>query len=235
MLRAAGVTLPVEPRWVEFYPGFTIGIVAVESGYQAVDLWNAVLAVHNRLGWWPVLTSSATWRGTPLDRAERGRSPTAGDGAGWLAERAREAQAEPDGFAIKRGAYSDIDRDGFDADDMLAMLAEQLTELTLVPAAAGWQVPGLLAWDGAGNYDRHGDEHATMLRRWAGHHGVELVGLSDDVMTLRIGHPPTSAVDALDFAVEAYWYCPDSVEQGLETVDALAELLMGPACSFWWD
>ena len=64
---------------------------------------------------------------------------------------------------------------------------------------------------------------------------MELVGLGFDTMTLRIDRPPASAGEALEFALETYVYCPDSVDQGLETIDRFATVLRGPLITLWWD
>jgi hypothetical protein len=36
----------------------------------------------------------------------------------------------------------------------------------LIPARHGWEVPGLLSWSGAVNYDLDGAHHVAVLRHW---------------------------------------------------------------------
>ena len=74
-----------------------------------------------------------------------------------------------------------------------------------------------------------------MLRRWFGRWGAELVGLEDESMTLRVEHPPAAGPAALQAAFEMYLYCPDSVEQGADSVDALARMTNRRLWYLWWD
>lgn len=78
-------------------------------------------------------------------------------------------------------------------------------------------------------------DHATVLRRWNGRWDVEVVGLSLDVLTVRVGRPPATVEDALALAAEVYLYCADAVDQGLGTLDALAGTISLPAWRLWWD
>ena len=104
-----------------------------------------------------------------------------------------------------------------------------------VPVRAGWLVPGLLGWLGAVNVDVLGDEHSTILRRWAGRWAADLVGLELDVLTLRVQEPPVDASEAIAAATEAVLYCSDAVCQGAETIWALAPAMTMPLRGFWWD
>ena len=49
------------------------------------------------------------------------------------------------------------------------------------------------------------------------------------------GLDAVSVGEALEFSVETYVYCPDSVDQGVETIDRLAVVLRGPLVTLWWD
>lgn len=223
-LRDAGVDLPSPRRSIEMASGRSLHVLDVEPGYPAVHLWNAVRAQHQVTGWWPLLTGSTTWPRVEPD----GRMPTPGDGAQWM------HRAETIDSWVPRGDFPEIDDDDdFDTEDTLAILNEGQSQLTLLPAPSGWAAPGLLAWSGAVNYDRTADEHATVLRRWEGLYGIELVGLAADAMIFRAGAPITDRLDALDLAVEAAAYCPDVIGSG--TLETSAALLMLPAFTLWWD
>jgi hypothetical protein len=64
------------------------------------------------------------------------------------------------------------------------------------------------------------------LRSWRDRFGGELIGLSHDVMNIRGNRKPDTRDTALDLAREQYVYCSDIVDQGVETLSALAAVLM---------
>jgi hypothetical protein len=62
------------------------------------------------------------------------------------------------------------------------------------------------------------------------------VGLSHDVVNIRVRRKPATRAEALDLAREQYAYCSDIIEQGVGTVSALAAALMeNDWWYFWWD
>ena len=78
--------------------------------------------------------------------------------------------------------------------------------------------------------------HVAALKAWHDRYGAELVGLSGDVMNLHVTRRPGSREAALDLAREQYLYCADIVDQGVETLSALAATLMANSWwYFWWD
>jgi len=65
---------------------------------------------------------------------------------------------------------------------------------------------------------------------------AELVGLSHDVMNVRVQRRPRTREAALELAREQYVYCSDIVDQGVQTLSALAAVLMeSDWWYFWWD
>jgi hypothetical protein len=56
---------------------------------------------------------------------------------------------------------------------------------------------------------------------------IRLVGLSHDVVNIRVRRRPKTRGEALDLAREQYSYCSDIVDQGVGTLNALAAALMG--------
>jgi len=79
-------------------------------------------------------------------------------------------------------------------------------------------------------------DHVAILKRWHDQYGAELIGLGLDIIELWVPDPPAGHAAALAVAEEQYWYCPDIVDQGVETLDALAAIQV-PARRwfFWWD
>jgi hypothetical protein len=106
----------------------------------------------------------------------------------------------------------------------------------LIQARHGYEVPGLLSWKGAANYDFDAALHVAVLRSWQERYGAELVTLTVDQIELLVARPPQDLATIAQVAVEMYGYCPDLVVQGTDTVEALANEYVPRRCwSFWWD
>jgi Domain of unknown function (DUF4253) len=111
----------------------------------------------------------------------------------------------------------------------------EIVNIILVPAEAASDVPAYLHW-GNWNSCPPPEVHIAMLRKWNQRYGAELVGLTRDVMNLRVVKRPESKDVALKLATEQYHYCADIVDQGTETLAPLAALLMASGWwYFWWD
>lgn len=107
--------------------------------------------------------------------------------------------------------------------------------IALIPTDDWTTVPAHLQW-GAWNACPAPEYHVAALRSWRDRFGAELVGLGFDVMNLKVSRPPQTRQQALELAREQYVYCADIVEQGVETLNALAATLMASDWwYFWWD
>ncbi|WP_157314941.1 DUF4253 domain-containing protein [Chitinibacter sp. GC72] len=173
------------------------------------------------------------------------------DAQRWLAARAEEAKA----FALEFGAddtdeddeadwgegdFEGMPEDGSDArlsahcNIMTGKPYEQVA-LALVPAGLAWQVPCHLRI-GGWNECPDAPVHAALFRYWGECYGAVPVCYTGDVIEMSVSRPPQTLEDALMLAQEQYLYCPDIVDQGTETVEALARsLLRSPVWYFWWD
>jgi hypothetical protein len=73
-------------------------------------------------------------------------------------------------------------------------------------------------------------------RRWHQEYGADIACLSSDVIECTVKSPPSSRQSALALAQEQFVYCPDIVHQGVESLEALAAILLdGKTWYFWWD
>lgn len=107
--------------------------------------------------------------------------------------------------------------------------------ILLLPTQEGAAVPALLRW-GGWNECPSPTVQVAALRSWHQRYGVELVGISGDVMNLRAARRPTSREEALALAREQFLYCSDIVLQGTDTLSNLAATLMHDDWwYFWWD
>jgi hypothetical protein len=120
------------------------------------------------------------------------------------------------------------------AQDLQGQPLEKVHILVL-PTHDGADVPAILRW-GNWNACPAPEFHVAALRSWHQRYGVELVGLSSDVMNLRATRRPATRSEAIALAREQYLYCEDIVDQGTETLAPLAATLMADDWwFFWWD
>jgi hypothetical protein len=107
--------------------------------------------------------------------------------------------------------------------------------LALVPTQRSWHIPAFLKF---GDYNACPEPavHAAVLRRWEDQYGAEIVCVGYQIMELAVAHPPDNSDAALALAYEHFAYCGDIVLQGVDTIDALAAILLnGKTWFFWWD
>jgi hypothetical protein len=114
--------------------------------------------------------------------------------------------------------------------DVLSRRPLQRVHIALVPTDDWTTIPAHFLW-GGWNECPAPEYHVAALRSWRDRFDAELVGLTFDVMNVRVGRRPDSRGDALTLAREQYLYCNDIVDQGVETLSALAAYLMADE---WW-
>ncbi|MBP2415096.1 DUF4253 domain-containing protein [Microlunatus capsulatus] len=210
----------------------------LDPGEHPGELWVDHRARFGRTGLWPVLVDEAFWEAVELEPYE---APLTVHDTRALLRRLAAADLEDaagdagaTGELVGRGPVPEVVADVRTPAQVVAS-SEQPTTLVLVPARAGWVVPELLGWDGAVNHEVHGAEHTAVLGRWAGLFGVELFGLTRDVAQLLVTRPPADAPSRLRAAAELYAYCPDVVDQGVETLEALTQMTGSREWWLWWD
>jgi len=119
--------------------------------------------------------------------------------------------------------------------DVLSRRPLQRVHIALIPTDDWTTIPAHFLW-GGWNECPAPEYHVAALRSWRDRFDAELVGLTFDVMNVRVGRRPDSRGDALALAREQYLYCNDIVDQGVETLSALAAYLMADEWwYFWWD
>lgn len=150
----------------------------------------------------------------------------------WLKGRAVEVGRAPRGpWRAQPEARTQLSA----PNDLLTRRPAPSLKLALAPVDVGWQVPAYLrfgAW-----YDcPPPDVHVALLHRWHEAYGAELAVLGGDTIELLVARPPGAREEALTLVRTVYCYAPDSIDQGFESLDALAASLMASrAWLFWWD
>ncbi|MFF8603953.1 DUF4253 domain-containing protein [Streptomyces sp. NPDC015232] len=203
------------------------------AGVDAFRLWCALRDLHGHTGWWPVLAGDPEKLGSVLVglRADFGPGPAGPTRPEILSEGVTDEAVRQ--LAAHVAAEVDLARVG---GLHVSAVRQVRTTLCLVRASAGHEVPALLNWLGACNYDLAGTDHALVLRTYHERFGAELVTLESDILELLVPRRPTTPETVARTALEHYAYCPDIVDQGVDSVEALAatQLLAG-TWHFWWD
>lgn len=104
-----------------------------------------------------------------------------------------------------------------------------------VPSTPEWTALKFIPF-GAWNDCPYDEIHVAAHKKWFEQYGARVEGVTSDILTFSVANPPSTREDAIKLAEEQFLYCPDIVEQGTETIDALASsLLNNKTWFFWWD
>lgn len=250
---AQGVELPELREVATAVDGAPVHAGEVD-GIDAFRLWSQVRSLHDRSGWWPVLAGEPGSLGNVLVGLDPAFAPAKGraDGAlpdartlldEWARESVRflpsEAAAERDvARALRRLAAHVADKVDLDHVGGLSVTAlrEERTVVCLVQAPSGSDVPSLLNWQGACNYDISGAEHSAILRHFDARYGAELVTLAGSVLEVLVTRRPRTPETVAAAALEHYAYCNDIVHQGTGSIEELINgQLRSSTWYFWWD
>lgn len=108
----------------------------------------------------------------------------------------------------------------------------QLDEVSILKAASFADVLRVMGTNGW-NYDIGPDKIIARLQLWDQRYGIVLRGAGFDWLEAAFQREPP---DMAAFAKEVYEFCPDVVEQGTGTVEALvAEMKRTQTVYLWWD
>lgn len=117
-----------------------------------------------------------------------------------------------------------------------SVTAELTGRLGLVAAKRPADVITTIGWMGPLNYYDDMGPLSAVLRSWEDRFGAFVVGIGFDTLTLAVQRPPDTTELATAIAVEHFAACPDIVTQGVGSIDAYADVLLGQEMwSLWWD
>jgi len=134
---------------------------------------------------------------------------------------------EPDPAKLVR-AKTPINRFAGAEQSQSAYLAE-------IPCQAPWQVLAHYAFGGWNDvpYDH---ELTAVFKSWYERFGAVPALIAGDVIELWVDRPVEDPAVAAKLAMEMYELCPDAVDQGYESTEALANAILGAnVWYFWWD
>ncbi|GAA4702884.1 hypothetical protein GCM10023215_47730 [Pseudonocardia yuanmonensis] len=111
--------------------------------------------------------------------------------------------------------------------------------LAVVDAARPADVPAVLDWRGACNYDQDVVEISAVLRSWEERFGAVLTLLDADTLILSVAAPPMTRRECESVAAEHFAFCPDQQDPQdgrWFTLRGYADLIRGARqWRFWWD
>lgn len=225
--------------------------IEVVGGEAALTTWTALRERHPRTGLWPVVLGAdtqaidqLTWRVNILAEDTPGipllddvtpapelfvawmGDPAADDYLNDVPRHLAKLEADQDQIRERLSARSDV--------EAVRAVAGERVHIALVPAAAGWEVPALLAWSGAERDSIGGGEHLSVLHFWHETYGAELVALGLDTLECLVDRPPENARAAFELAVQHYAYCPALMDNLVPAMGALAATLFGRHWLFDW-
>ena len=229
-------------------------------GSEAITVWTKLRENFARIGHWPVLVGQDEEVNKLRERVQSPlnvdfQSADTIDAEDWFEQRYQQAieEIEEFGYREKNPPTSDEDKKFYgiprgpwpegDPRNQEFMIPLSLIKrkplpkvhLALVPTIESWRVPALLRF-GGWNECPSDEEHAAVMKYWQGRFGAEVVGITNAVVEMMVKHPPSTKNEAIALARQQYLYCQDIVEQGTETLEALAwTLLRGRVWYFWWD
>lgn len=216
-------------------PGFRV------NADEALNMWERLRAATDATGWYPLIFRDAYGHTDASEDANAEvvadtlRAADECDPDRWFEIRRSDFDADERPMPRKPGAKGDAPKGfhvthpgpkGEGAEDLF---------MVLVPTKDPCAVPAHIAF---GGWNECPDPHVqvAMLRRWNRAYGVEPVTCGGDVLELRAAKRPGTLGEALQLAEEQFLYCNDIVDQGLDSIDALADTLMRSSIwFFWWD
>lgn len=229
-------------------------------GSDAIAVWTKLREILARTGHWPVLIGGDDQVNNLRERVQCRpnadlHSADAVDPEGWLEQRYQQfiEEIEEFGYRDKKPSSSEEDKQFYGIprgpwpqgkpEKKQFMIPLTLIKrkplpkvlIALVPTVDSWRLPAFLRF-GGWNECPSDEEHAAVMKYWEERFGAEVVGITNDVVEMLVKRPPSTKNEALALARQQYLYCQDIVDQGTETVDALASTLLGGnVWYFWWD
>lgn len=142
-------------------------------------------------------------------------------------EELAESHAEPDPSKLVRSKHPYQTFSSLSGNES-AFLAE-------IPCQEPWQVFAYFAF-GEWNDVPSDAELTAVCKDWYERFGAVPALITSDVVEFWVDNPVEDPAVAAKLAMEMYVFCPDSVDQGTESTEALANSILGAnVWSFWWD
>lgn len=229
------------------------------------QVWRALRQAHGRTGLWPVLSWDARRAASDTYGWQQPQGHDALADALAIDPSERMAVLTHAAYESCVEDYDPDDheglapwRDAFDADLLARRLApvttpppgirrvekqSRLTEVLLVPAAAGYEVPVLVPglpnpsnWFGGPSHQLLTlADHLAVLRHWERQHEAELYFAYGSRLELAVGKPPREPREVAQCAIEQMSYCSDLTQFIGDEESVARHQVPADRWSFWWD
>lgn len=146
----------------------------------------------------------------------------------------RDSRSLPIGDWPPKGAFAESPGLAVARDVMTNRPFDEVV-IVAVPTTDWTEIPAYLRF-GGWNENPAPEWHVAALRHWRDEYGARLIGISGDVLNIRVSSKPETREAAIELAFEQYDYCLDIVTQGVGDIAVLAAYLMHDDWwYFWWD
>lgn len=209
---------------------------------DALAEWRKLRAQTDRSGFYPLIVTGSLLSVAveyndkptpPSSILEQARSI---DARSWLRDRAERCLADSEHqFDFTRSGKVSAEPDGFQTLTDAENPANPWSIL-LIPTRNPWEVFAYLDFGGWNEYPT-ADVHVAVMKHWFDRYAAEPVIVTDDVIEMAVGSPPTTVPACDELAIEQFGYTyGDLVFQGVETMGNLSTVLQNsPYWYFWWD
>ena len=232
------------------------------TGDKAISMWEKLYNLVNETGYYPVIlgdrSEAIEYHSDDLEQ----RSSIAIikkildesediDPDRWFVDTAREMREDDededcwiegeefpdDRKEIDRNILEEIDywHETFEEEPEYTIPFSDRTLISLIPTTTSWETFAFLQF-GGWNACPAPEENIAIAKRWYELYEAEVVGISNDVVEMRVSKPPLNSDAAFRLAQEQYIYCNDIVSQGIGSLTKLAvNLYANKKWYFWWD
>ena len=143
----------------------------------------------------------------------------------WLALQMR--QGEPGKYSMGYGALILV---------ISGLVLVGVSFVLLVRCAQPSDAVSVLGWSGTANHYLEPRAFNAVLRAWQARFGAVPIAADGSTLHFVVTRPPSDLDGARQLAAEQFALCPDIVDQGAGTLEALAaDLLNAQQWSLWWD
>jgi len=201
-------------------------------------MWKSLRAAAETTGVYPMILADKALLAEAA-RQERPARTIVADAARINAPKWLRARAKLNNVDLERGSWPRMVKtpDSITAPyDFEPRVKPRMdVQIALLPTGVPWEAAAHLGFS-AVNYDIAPEHHVAVHRLWFEQFGAEPIAATGETIEFLVGHPPSTRSAAMTLARTFYGYCPDLVEQGTQTIEYLAALLLhGRFWYFWWD
>lgn len=229
---------PIIARETDEDPDYNPNVAwLIDKPKDGKALWTRLVSEFPTTGLWPVVADglygdiNRPWRDGELSGPSAEIVDAEAVLLNNLADMADDEASDHEPWRNEMGPMSTATREAGPIDLPVPF---EVDALLLVPVTRPADVPAQLGWLGPINYDLRGCDVSAVLRSWEDRFGAVLVALGFDALTLHVDAPPVGE-NATRAAHEWYAFCPDSIDQGVGSMEALTEAVHDNTWWFWWD